>query len=110
MIVIRVFGFIILIIGLLFCLTIIGAVLGIPMMIVGSIMVAISFFGRQKTTITNVVQVAGGSYQEAPTPPTHPVQSATRASQQVSTGKFCSECGAAVKEESAFCEQCGVKL
>ena len=35
---------------------------------------------------------------------------ATQAPKQLSTGKYCSECGAAVKEGSAFCEQCGVKL
>lgn len=42
---------------------------------------------------------------------TPPLVAATRVQQQVSTGKFCSECGAAVVDvESAFCAQCGVKL
>jgi hypothetical protein len=34
---------------------------------------------------------------------------ATRVPQQVLTGKLCTGCGAAVKEGSTFCEQCGVK-
>lgn len=108
MIALRIFGSIICFIGLLFCLTIIGAVLGIPMMIVGSIMVVISFFGRQKTTITNVVQVASGPYPETPTPS---IQPAVHVPQQISTAKFCAECGAAVGEVgSSFCAQCGTKL
>lgn len=125
----RIFGFIITMLGLLFTLTIIGAVLGIPMMIVGSIMVAVSFFGSRKTTITNVIHVASGPYPGTPTPPSplaHPVpeqraiatkparpslEPATRVPQQVATGEFCSECGAAVVDVgSAFCANCGNKL
>lgn len=55
MIVFRIIGGMLVLLGLLFCFTIIGAFIGIPMMLVGAILLAIG--GRRKTVITNVVQV-----------------------------------------------------
>jgi hypothetical protein len=52
----RVLGGILIIVGLLFCLTVFGAVIGIPMIIIGIVLLAIG--GRRKTVITNVVQVS----------------------------------------------------
>jgi len=54
--VLRMIGGILVLIGLLFCFSIIGAFIGIPMMIVGGILCAVG--GRRKTVITNVVQVS----------------------------------------------------
>ena len=51
----RVAGLIIGMIGFLLCLTIIGAVIGIPLMIIGAGMML--FGGRRKTVINNVVTV-----------------------------------------------------
>jgi hypothetical protein len=111
----RIMGLIIFLLGLVFTLTIIGAPLGIPMMIVGPILVGISFFGGSKTTVTNVVHVHSAP-SETPQAPSRaqPVnfnEPATQVPQLVSTAKFCSGCGAAVADVgSAFCAECGVKL
>src|ERR1017187_1666510 len=52
-------GVVLIIVGLLFCLTIIGALIGIPMMAVGGSLVFWGLvFGGRKTVITNVVQVS----------------------------------------------------
>ncbi len=52
-------GVILIIVGLLLCLTIVGALIGIPMMMVGGSLVFWGLlFGRRKTVITNVVQVS----------------------------------------------------
>jgi hypothetical protein len=52
-------GVVLVIIGLLFCLTIVGALIGIPMMAVGGSLIFWGLvFGRRKTVITNVVQVS----------------------------------------------------
>jgi hypothetical protein len=57
--VMAIIGGILIFLGLLFSLTIIGAFIGIPMMIVGAVMVAVGKFGwRRAPTITNVVQVS----------------------------------------------------
>jgi len=60
-IVIRIFGVILMFVGLLLCLTIFGAVIGVPMMIVGFGMIVVSLVGRRKTVITNVVHVSNGA-------------------------------------------------
>jgi len=52
-----VFGFILSFIGFLLCLTFIGAVLGVPLIFIGSLMVLFGFLGRRKTVIQNVVTV-----------------------------------------------------
>jgi len=58
----RIAGLIIGMIGFLLCLTIIGAVIGIPLMIIGAGMML--FGGRKKTIINNVITV-----QNAPATP-----------------------------------------
>lgn len=54
----RVLGAILIVLGILFSLSIFGAVIGIPMIFIGLILVAVG--GRRKTVITNVVQVSTG--------------------------------------------------
>ncbi len=54
--VLRIIGGTLVLFGLLLCFSIIGAFIGIPMMIVGAILCAVG--GRRKTVITNVVQVS----------------------------------------------------
>jgi hypothetical protein len=43
--------------GIAIFLTIIGAIVGVPMMIGGVIMMGVGAFGRRKTMFTHVVQV-----------------------------------------------------
>lgn len=122
---VRILGFIIATLGFLFTITILGAVIGIPMMIVGTIMVLGTFlFGSRKTTITNVINVAGAPYQGAAPQPPYPAQAVgamdtarppiehqRQVAQPLLAAKFCGNCGAAITDaESAFCGQCGNKL
>jgi hypothetical protein len=53
---VRIGGLILILFGFLFCLSIIGAFIGIPMIIVGLVLLVVG--GRRKTIITNVVQVS----------------------------------------------------
>jgi hypothetical protein len=55
----RVFGIVLIVLGFLISLSIVGAIIGVPMMIIGLICVLAG--GRHKTTITNVVQVSHGA-------------------------------------------------
>ena len=59
-----IFGGILSMLGFLLCLTIIGAVIGIPLIVIGSIFMMMGLFGRRKTIITNIVTV-----QHGPAPP-----------------------------------------
>jgi uncharacterized protein DUF5362 len=52
----RIIGVIFIFVGLLLCLTIFGAVAGIPLIIIGAVLVLAG--GRRKTVITNVINVA----------------------------------------------------
>jgi hypothetical protein len=52
----RILGVVFILVGLLLCLTIFGAFVGIPLIIVGCILVVVG--GRRKTVITNVINVA----------------------------------------------------
>jgi hypothetical protein len=56
MAVFTVIGVVLILLGLLFCLTIVGAFVGIPLIIVGAILCAIG--SKRRTVITNVVQVS----------------------------------------------------
>jgi hypothetical protein len=71
----RVIGAIFLMIGFLLSLTILGAFIGVPMMLVGALLVA--FGGRRKTVITNVVTVQGvpGPLPKAPSTGPTPLDS-----------------------------------
>jgi hypothetical protein len=51
----RIFGGILIVVGFLFCLSIVGMTIGIPLMLIGLVMVIV---GGRKTIITNVVQVS----------------------------------------------------
>ena len=67
----RILGAFLIILGLLLCLSIVGAVVGIPMIFIGLIVIVVG--GRRKTVITNVVQVsnsipAGADYGAARPP------------------------------------------
>jgi len=48
MVLLRVIGIALVLIGLLFCLTVIGATIGIPMMIIGAIL---AFVGKKRAPI-----------------------------------------------------------
>ena len=52
----RIAGVILIILGFLFSLSIVGAIIGIPLMLIGFVMVV--FGGGRKTVVTNVVQVS----------------------------------------------------
>jgi hypothetical protein len=51
-------GVIFVVIGLLLCVTIVGAIIGGPMIFLGCIFLIVGALSRRKTTITNVVQVS----------------------------------------------------
>jgi hypothetical protein len=52
----RIVGAMLILLGLLLCLSIVGAIVGIPMILIGAVLVAIG--GRRKVVITNTVTVA----------------------------------------------------
>ena len=107
-------GAVLMFMGLLFSLTIIGAIIGVPMMIGGAIMMGVGVFGRRKTMITNVVQVSNvpGAHPgnavslgtiatgtvpvSTPTPSPALTNCAACTTANESTGKFCKNCGAAL--------------
>jgi hypothetical protein len=60
---VRIFGGILIVLGFLFSLSIVGAIFGIPMMLIG--LVCVIFGGRRRTVITNVVQVSNVVPQQA---------------------------------------------
>lgn len=64
----RVLGAILLVLGFLLSLSIVGAIVGIPMMLIGLVCLVVG--GRRKTVITNVVQVSNVA------PPAHGASSA----------------------------------
>jgi hypothetical protein len=59
-----IFGAILIVVGLFFCLTIVGAVFGIPMILIGIICVVVGMM-RRRTVITNVVQVSNVPGQQS---------------------------------------------
>lgn len=65
-----IFGFILQFIGFLLCLTVIGAVIGVPLLVLGGIVVIAGFVGRRKTVIQNVVTVQNAAPvpQQSPRP------------------------------------------
>jgi len=66
-----IFGFFLQFIGFLFCLTVIGAIVGVPLILIGGVVVVFGFFGRRKTVIQNVVtvqNVAPAAPERAPPP------------------------------------------
>lgn len=65
----RFLGALLIVFGLLFCFTFFGAIIGIPMMLIGAILLAIG--GRRKTVIHNVVNVSN----VVPSSPSQPLAS-----------------------------------
>jgi len=66
----RVAGAILIVFGFLLSLTIIGAFIGIPFMLIGAVLLV---FGGRKTVITNVVTVQNAPASYAPERPTKPI-------------------------------------
>lgn len=67
-----IFGFFLQFVGFLLCLTVIGAIVGVPLILIGGIVVVFGFFGRRKTVIQNVVTVQNAvpaAPERAPQPP-----------------------------------------
>jgi hypothetical protein len=60
----RIVGVILVLIGLVLCLTIIGIFFGIPMILIGIVLIALG--GRRKTIIQNVVTVSNAPYAGQP--------------------------------------------
>jgi predicted membrane protein len=52
-----IFGFILWLFGVLLCFTVIGAVIGIPLILIGAGMMVFGFIGRRKTVIKNVITI-----------------------------------------------------
>lgn len=117
-----IFGAILFILGLLFCLTIIGAVVGFPLMFFGGIFMSIGMFTRRRTVITNVVQVATPQpapilhqpiLQYAPVPvPQAPVPAAPAPAPLTHDAetKSCTSCAAQNSADNRFCTECGAAL
>ena len=63
-----IFGGILLVLVVLLCLTVIGSVIGIPLILIGGIFMSIGIFSRRKTVITNVVQVSSAPQVVPPAP------------------------------------------
>jgi hypothetical protein len=55
----RIFGAFLIVFGLFICLSIVGAIVGIPMIIIG--LVCVFAGGRPRTVVNNVVQVSHGA-------------------------------------------------
>jgi len=59
----RVLGAIMMVFGFIFCLTLVGAVIGIPMMLIGMVLL---LAGGRRTVIVNVTQNAPHHHSEPP--------------------------------------------
>ncbi|MDD5454163.1 MAG: DUF5362 family protein, partial [Candidatus Ratteibacteria bacterium] len=89
----KIIGFIFIVLGILLSLTIVGAVIGIPMIIEGAILY---FTGNKKETVS-------GQHQ----------QQTVNINAQTPTTKVqirCSKCRQLNEEYAAFCQKCGTKL
>jgi hypothetical protein len=60
----RIIGVILILIGLVLCFTIIGIFFGVPMILIGIVLIALG--GRHKTIIQNVVTVSNAPYAGQP--------------------------------------------
>lgn len=66
----RILGTILILVGLLLCFTLVGAIFGIPMMIAGCILVGVG--GRRKVVINNTVTVSNAVPAGASPPENYP--------------------------------------
>ncbi len=122
-----IFGAILIFFGLLLSFTIIGAVIGIPLMILGMIFVGVGYSGRRRMIITNVVQVANAPQampmQQPAFAPAQQAQAMPLVQQSVPipvaipqpslierTGPNCPACASANDPGSRFCNNCGTSL
>jgi hypothetical protein len=128
-----IFGAILMFVGFVLCLTIIGAFLGVPIMILGMIFFVAGFLGRRKTIITNVVQVTNAPSPPAPLSPARAPEFAQpslglssapqfapsnsqaplleRSGLRVpSAAQICSSCNSQNDSGSRFCNNCGTPL
>ena len=121
-----IFGAILFVLGVLFCITIIGAVVGFPLMFIGGIFMSIGMFTRRRTVITNVVQVASAPqpvpYTPAPPAPAQlrpdvirqpepaPALKEAQPSVLPGSGKACPKCASNNALESRFCTECGTQF
>lgn len=112
-------GVILLIIGFLFSVTIIGAFIGVPMMMIGGILLIVGAFGRRRTIITNVVQVstpAPVQPQSAPYSPNYNVSAVSPAIANApppalaAAARHCTSCNAPNDPNGRFCNNCGSAL
>jgi hypothetical protein len=101
-------GAVLVFLGLLFSLTVIGAIIGIPMMIAGAIMMAVGVFGRRKTIITNVVQVSNAP--GAQPAPANAVSLGVSAGPTAMSAVNCGACTTVNETTSKFCRNCGSVL
>lgn len=119
-------GIMFMFIGFILCLTIIGSIFGIPMMMFGFLIAAVGAFRRRKTVITNVVNVT--HTPQAPTPdfdrrPVQPIRqlknSTSTASNFSASPKFidetttlrtCTNCNTENSSDNRFCTNCGNSL
>jgi membrane protease subunit (stomatin/prohibitin family) len=105
-------GAVLMFVGFLFCLTLIGAVIGIPFMIVGAIMMGFGLFGRKNQTITNVVQVSGFPGQQPANVAAVGVPESAAFVRPPSPASLsnCGACSTPNDAASKFCRNCGTAL
>ena len=124
-----IFGGVLVLLGFLLCLTIIGSIIGVPLIMLGSIFMFIGLLGRRKTVITNVIQVSNTVPAAPLSPPplrqaipapaqyTAPVSlapvsvaaAATPLIQDAQT-KHCAACSSRNLSDNRFCTECGAAL
>lgn len=119
-----IFGAILFVLGVLFCMTIIGAVIGLPLMFIGGFFMSIGMFTRRRTVITNIVQVAAAPqpapifHQPIPQAipafvPQAPIPTAAPASASLvhdAQTKNCAACASQNNADNRFCTECGAAL
>jgi hypothetical protein len=119
-----IFGVLLILFGFLCCLTIVGAILGIPLMLVGVVCVAVG--GRRRTVIQNVVHVTNAPdyrpAQPSMAPPSPAVMPQTLAPQVLAEAsrrpmlqnaantEQCPSCNAPNDPGGRFCNNCGIRL
>jgi hypothetical protein len=117
-------GIIFLLMGFIFCLTIIGTFIGAPMMFLGAVFLIVGL-SRRKTVITNVVQVTNTAPAQAwQDRAASPAQGASSAPQAIPAGvqapqlansemraqKQCISCNSQNDPSGRFCNNCGAAL
>lgn len=93
-------------VGLFFDASIIGLIIGVPIGIIGFIMLLVGLF----TSGQKYIPVAGGQQQQQVVYMTPPPQQAPAMTPMPSAdGKFCPNCGARISKAATFCAACGQK-